>query len=321
MTPDLTAASVYTDLSGFAQLKKLARENSPAALKEVAQQFEAVFMQMVLKSMRDANLGEGIMDSDQTKFYQQMFDQQLALELPKRQGLGLADTIVRQLEPTLNTENTPSLSLQTTMMENPLQVNRLRSPIVPETLETQINALPDTAVTPDVSPHFDTPESFVQAMWPYAEKVAESLDIAPDAVLAQSALETGWGQNIIAHPDGHSSFNLFGIKADANWSGDTVTVPTKEFINGRPVTKMETFRSYDSFADSFEDYRKLLGTSPRYSTAIAAGRDPSAFGPALQQAGYATDPEYGGKIGKIMQGGTLQQALAQLKGDSYAPLI
>ena len=330
MTPDLTSATVYTDFAGFSQLKKLARENSPTALKEVARQFEAVFMQMVLKSMRDANLGEGILDSDQTKFYQEMFDQQLALELPKKQGLGLGDTIIRQLEPAINTENTPSSSPLMAMTENPLQVNRLRSPIASETIETQISTLTDDVDIPVAeprfdapipAPRFDSPGSFVKAMWPYAEKVAMSLDIAPDAVLAQSALETGWGQKIIAHPDGRSSFNLFGIKAGADWSGDTVTVPTREFINGRPVTKVETFRSYDSFADSFEDYRKFVGTSPRYSTAIATGRNPLAFGQALQQAGYATDPEYGGKISQIIQGETLQQSLAQLKGDSYAPLI
>jgi flagellar protein FlgJ len=158
-------------------------------------------------------------------------------------------------------------------------------------------------------------------MWPYAESVAAEMNVAPEAVLAQSALESGWGSKVILRPDGRSSFNLFGIKAGPDWQGDTVTVPTEEYVNGKRVTVLETFRAYESYADGFNDYMAFLSGNPRYQSALAAGRDPSAFGHALQRAGYATDPQYGSKISQILRGDTLQQTVAALKGETYEPLI
>lgn len=321
MKPDISAAEVYTDFKGLAELKTAARQNSPEALTQVAKQFESLFMQMVLKSMRDANLGEGILDSDQGKFYQDMFDQQLALTLPQRQGVGLADAIVRQLGPGIAPGNTPDGPVMPGAGENLLNIARLRTAAVPVTPQVPVAQVTTEVESAGAGTRFSSPASFVQTMWPYAEKVGTRLGIAPEAVLAQSALESGWGNKVITRPDGRSSFNLFGIKAGPGWQGATVTVPTLEYVDGKPVTTRDTFRAYDSFAAAFDDYTAFISGNPRYQSALAVGHDPAAFGHAMRQAGYATDPEYGNKIGQILRGDALQQAVAQFKGETYAPLI
>lgn len=318
----MTSAQVYTDFKGLAELKSMAKQNAPEALTQVAKQFESLFMQMVLKSMRDANLGEGILDSDQSQFYQQMYDQQLAMTLPEKQGLGLADAIVRQLGPALPRTNGGELPMAGPIDANALSIARLRTAAVPAMTETPVIQQTVDVESAGAGTRFDSPASFVQAMWPYAEQAATAMNVAPEAVLAQSALESGWGSKVMMRPDGRSSFNLFGIKAGADWQGDTVTVPTREFIGGKQVTVMETFRAYDSYADSFNDYMAFLSGNPRYQSALTAGgRDPAAFGHALQRAGYATDPQYGSKISQILRGDALQQTVAALKGETYAPLI
>ena len=321
MTADISTADVYTDFKGLAELKMVARQNAPEALQQVAKQFESLFMQMVLKSMRDANLGEGILDSDQGKFYQEMYDQQLATTLPERSSLGLADAIVRQLGPGIQTDTKPAGFAMPEVDANLLQLARLGTAAVP--VVSAVSVTPGTVEVESAGAgtRFNSPASFVQTMWPYAQKVASSLNIAPEAVLAQSALESGWGNKVILRPDGSSSFNLFGIKANGDWQGATVTVPTVEYVDGKRVTMLDTFRSYGSFAEGFTDYMAFIGGNPRYQAVLASGRDPAAFGHAMQQAGYATDPEYGNKIAQILGGDAMQQSVAQLKGETYEPLI
>jgi flagellar protein FlgJ len=202
-----------------------------------------------------------------------------------------------------------------------LNIARLRTAAVP--VSSHIPAAQGTADVENASAgtRFSSPASFVQAMWPYAEKVGNSLNIAPEAVLAQSALESGWGNKVMMRPDGRSSFNLFGIEAGSGWQGDTVTVPTAEYVDGKRVNTMDTFRAYDSYADGFDDYMAFVSGNPRYQSALATGRDPAAFGHAMRQAGYATDPEYGNKISSILSGDVMHQTVAELKGETYAPLI
>jgi flagellar protein FlgJ len=253
--------SFYADLAGLAALKNDAKAQSPDALKEAAKQFESLFTQMLLKSMREANrsFGEDSMfGSDQADFYQGMFDDQIAMQLSQGRGLGLAEMLVQQLKGRV--------------METPPAG-------APPATEAPASKL-----------------DFVKAMLPHAEAAARKVGVDPHALVAQAALETGWGKSVPRTPTGEQSFNLFGIKAGAQWSGATVNVPTLEFESGVPVRKVERFRAYESAADSFLDYAKLIANNPRYVNARGTGSDVASFAAALQQGGYATDPQYAQKI-------------------------
>jgi len=254
----------FADFQGLASLKNDAKDKAPTALKEAARQFESLFTQMLLKSMRDANKSFGedsLFGSDQGDMYQDMFDDQIAMQLSKGKGLGLADMLVRQLQGGVqSTEKTSA----------------------PATSEP---AADSHALT-------TSKEDFLRQLRPHAEQAARELGVDPNALLAQAALETGWGRSV-------PSNNLFGIKAGGDWSGATVSVPTLEFEEGIPVRRVERFRAYDSPADSFRDYAALIRDSSRYASARGAGDNVEAFATALQQGGYATDPHYARKIAAV----------------------
>jgi flagellar protein FlgJ len=260
------------DFSALASLKNDARAQDPAALKEAAKQFESLFTQMLLKSMRDANrsFGEDSMfGSSQGDFYQDMFDDQMAMQLSKGKGLGLADMLVQQLT----------------------QAGMVKSP------EATTDAAAQTSSSTDShQPLAKSKADFVRTMWPHAQRAASQLGVDPNALVAQAALETGWGRSVPSQSGGSSSFNLFGIKAGSNWEGATTNVPTLEFEEGVAVRRVERFRAYDSPADSFSDYAKLIGSNPRYENARGAGGDVATFASALQDGGYATDPNYAQKV-------------------------
>lgn len=271
MNADITSAGVYTDFQGLARLRNASKDQSPEALRAVAKQFEALFMQMMLKSMRDASLGDGIFDTDQAKFYQEMFDKQISISMSERKGLGIADMIVRQLGG-----------------------NRAE--------QASDNVKPPEAPAKTSTDHkLRSPAEFVNTLRPVAEKVTNETGIKPDVLLAQAALETGWGQGVIKHPDGRSSHNLFGIKADDRWQGERVLSSTIEFEGDVAVKRNELFRSYATFEESFRDYVNFLKTSQRYEHALTQTKDPEKYINALQQAGYATDPEYAQKISMILK--------------------
>jgi len=271
MNADISSAGVYTDIQGLERLRNSAKDESPDTLRAVAKQFEALFMQMMLKNMRDASLGDGIFDNDQTKFYQEMFDKQISISMSERQGLGIADMIVRQL-------------------------NRNAGDAASDDIKTdKSNGILTNAK------NIKSPTDFVNTLRPIAENVSTDIGVAPEVLLAQAALETGWGNNVIQHQDGRSSHNLFGIKADVHWQGDRVTSSTIEFENGVAVKRDERFRSYDSYEDSFRDYMNLLKTSKRYEHAVSQADNSAGFVSALQDAGYATDPDYAQKISEILQ--------------------
>jgi peptidoglycan hydrolase FlgJ len=261
----------FADFQGLAALKNDAKEQAPAALKEAARQFESLFTQMLLKSMREANKSFGedsLFGSDQGEMYQDMFDDQIAMQLSKGKGLGLADMLVRQLQGGVQGTGQTSAS----------------TPSAPAA-----NRQPLTASKDD----------FLRTLRPHAEQAARELGVDPNALLAQAALETGWGRSVPCNAQGECSFNLFGIKAGSQWSGATVNVPTLEFEDGIPVRKVERFRAYDSPADSFRDYAALIRDSSRYASARGAGDNVEAFATALQQGGYATDPLYAQKIAAV----------------------
>ena len=260
------------DFSALASLKNDARAQDPAALKEAAKQFESLFTQMLLKSMRDANrsFGEDSMfGSSQGDFYQDMFDDQMAMQLSKGKGLGLADMLVQQLT----------------------QAGMVKAP------EATTDAAAQTSSSTDShQPLAKSKADFVRTMWPHAQRAASQLGVDPNALVAQAALETGWGRSVPSQSGGSSSFNLFGIKAGSTWEGATTNVPTLEFEEGVAVRRVERFRAYDSPADSFSDYAKLIGNNPRYENARGAGGDVATFASALQDGGYATDPNYAQKV-------------------------
>jgi peptidoglycan hydrolase FlgJ len=270
MTAPIDNNAFFADFQSLSALKNDAKTQAPAALKEAARQFESLFTQMLLKSMREANKGFGedsLFGSDQADMYQDMFDDQMALQLSKGKGLGLADMLIRQLAGGAGAG--------------------------------EASAPAPSAPTANRQPLTASKDDFIQKLRPHAERAARELGVDPDALLAQAALETGWGRSVPCNAQGECSFNLFGIKAGSQWSGATVNVPTLEFESGIPVRKVERFRAYESPADSFRDYAALIGGSARYASARGVGDNVEAFASALQQGGYATDPNYAQKIAAV----------------------
>lgn len=290
-------ASVYTDFQGIENLKTRARDDQEGTLDEVAQQFESLLMHQMLKTMRQANLSEGIMDSDQTKFYQDMYDQQISVHLAENGGMGLSDLIKSQLGG--GRDNIPSIDGGQEL--KPLSMSDIIQAVKP--LKDKVS----------VETNFDSPEDFIKELRPWAEKAAAEIGLSGDALLAQAALETGWGKGIMKTPSEDSSHNLFGIKADSRWDGAKVKHVTLEFEEGIPSRKNEAFRAYESFKDSFNDYVDFIQSNPRYSTAVDMAADPKAYFNALQEAGYATDPNYAEKLSGIMDGSVMNKAMAALK--------
>jgi peptidoglycan hydrolase FlgJ len=280
MTSPINRPTFYADPQALASLKQDAKAQDPAALKEAAKQFESLFTQMLLKGMRETNksFGDSMFSSDQTDFYQGMFDDQMAVQLSKGKGLGLADMLIRQL----TTVGSPSPA--------------------PKGASATFESVRQTEQSSNNSIHAPVATSktdFVRSMLPHAERAARELGVDPHALVAQAALETGWGKSVPCNANGECSFNLFGIKATGRWNGESVSVPTIEFEEGIPVRKAERFRVYSSAADSFQDYASLIRNNPRYENALGTGSDVASFASALQQGGYATDPTYADKIVRI----------------------
>lgn len=268
------------DAQSVNKLRLQARKDPEQALKGAARQFEALFMNMLLKSMREATPQDGPFNSEQTRLYTSLLDQQLAQNLSAK-GIGLADIMTRQLTRTI-------------------------APGVPQP--------PAAAAAPAADPaparqsgSFVPPvaREFVNKVWNYARDAGQAIGIPAQFVVAQAALESGWGKHEIRRADGNPSFNLFGIKAGRNWSGPVVETVTTEHVNGTPQKTVEKFRAYGSYAEAFRDYGNLLRGNPRYA-AVLDQRDAAGFARGLQQAGYATDPMYADKLMRILQGNTLR---------------
>ncbi len=281
----VTAVNVndaYTDLSSLNAIKQTGREDSAAGLKQVAQQFEALFLNMMLKTMRDSNkvFAEGnILQSNEMEFYQQNFDNQISLHLAQGKGLGLAEVLHKQL----------------------LQQYRVR------TGERQQQ---DLAHAPRQNKGFDSPADFVKQLYPAARKAASKLGVKAEVLLAQSALETGWGASIARDGQGDSN-NLFGIKADRSWSGPVTWNRTLEYSEGAARREHARFRRYESYQASFDDYVKFLQANPRYQKALHAAADSEQYVNELQAAGYATDPDYGRRINGVLNSAAMRTALGQ----------
>ena len=306
------------DFKGLAELRRSANndQKDQETLKQVAGQFESMFVNMMLKSMRQASLADGIFDSSQSDMYQDMSDQQLAMDISSKGGLGLRDVILRQLGGQVDDKSSTSVDPTKNNMDTVKVRPALQSMQNPALLQKIIQAKPAAEVQTISSSNglsFDSPTSFVQQLLPLAKQAAERIGTTAKALLSQAALETGWGQHQIKNADGSPSYNLFNIKADSRWQGESTATDTLEYRDGVAVTEQAKFRSYDSYQDSFNDYVDFLQTQPRYQGALKQAADPEKFIEGLHKAGYATDPAYADKIKQIMNSSTVAQFSQQMK--------
>jgi peptidoglycan hydrolase FlgJ len=280
MSAPTVAPSFYADFQGLDRLRASAARQDPAALREAARQFEGLFTAMMLKSMREASLGSGMGDSEETKTYQDMYDQQLALQMAHGKGLGLADMLMQQLT-RANAAHASAAASATPGSATPASA-AAATPASGAAGADRISSAQQA--------------SFVRSLEPLAQSAGQSLGVAPDTLIAQAALETGWGRNMPTDSNGRSSSNLFGVKAGESWSGAAVQASTTEYDQGTPATTRAAFRSYGDAAQSVGDYVSLLQSSPRYAGALGTGSDVHAFANGLQRGGYATDPDYVNKL-------------------------
>lgn len=295
-----SAAASYYDFSALASLRTDARRDAGGNLDEVARQFEALFVQMMLKSMRDATPRGGLFDSDRRKSYEQMYDRQLSLQLSTRGGIGLAPLIKAQLGAAASRPETDAAGADAPLS---FRLPARRALPASEPLPGKTLSEPGRrARSPAAGERADkaakralTPASFVADLRPLAATAAARLGVEPEVLLAQAALETGWGRHI-ASAAGASSNNFFNIKAGRDWPGDTVRRAVLEYRDGLAVREVATFRAYASPAESFADYVAFLRASPRYARALARAADGEAYLRELQDAGYATDPRYADKV-------------------------
>jgi flagellar protein FlgJ len=304
--PGNPTESLAADANSLNSLRSAAATQSPESLKGAAKQFEALFLNMMLKSMRDATPQDGMFDSPQTKMFTSMLDQQLSQNMAQR-GVGLADMLVRQLSSSLNkplpTDEDGASALP---LDIPL-ANTLSDLDKSRLVQGLANTTDDSTSSQGGGKRKGGQqrpahvEAFQNRLQADAEAASRVTGIPAKFMLAQAALETGWGKKEIRARDGSSAHNLFGIKATGNWTGKTVDATTIEYVNGVAQRKVEKFRAYDSYSEAFQDYAKLLRSNPRYEKVLANAQDAHGFAYGLQRAGYATDPHYAEKLSRIIR--------------------
>ena len=308
-----TTANTYTDLNGLAALKKDSK--SPQAIHAIAQQVDALFLQMMLKSMRDASAGQGEADSNEMGMYQDMFDKQVALTLSQHQGLGIGTSLTRQLSNAAAAApaGAPAAGAPATGAAQGAAAGGAATRAPAAGAPGAGGAAPPApAATSSASPSTSMLQSatqFVSEVLPTIQRAASALGVSPLGMLAQAALETGWGQRMPRTADGTPSLNMFGIKADDGWAGARAVASTVEFSGGVATQRQTAFRAYGSIQESVSDFANLLKGSHRYRNAIAAGGNAQAYVNSIGQSGYATDPEYANKLNDILNGSTLRMAL------------
>jgi peptidoglycan hydrolase FlgJ len=297
------------DTKGMTELRQAAQKNSPEALKETARQFEALFLNMVMKSMREATPQDGVFDSEQSRMYTSMLDQQFSQNLAKR-GVGLADVLVRQLSNTVNTlqanpleqQGNPSAGLDMAEKIAAAMSEKRNASNAAQTAENKLGSTgldqPGKRASASRPAHV---REFQERLASHAEEASRTTGIPAKFMLGQAALESGWGKREIVAPDGTRSHNLFGIKATSGWKGKVVEAVTTEYVNGMPQRRVEKFRAYDSYADAFRDYARMLSKNPRYEQVVANAQDATSFAQGLQKAGYATDPLYAAKLSRLIR--------------------
>jgi flagellar protein FlgJ len=295
------------DLEGLSQLRRRAERSDPSALADVAVQFEALFIGMMLESARSASLGGGLFDGAETEQYLALMDRQVALELARNGGFGFGKLLTEQLGP-----GAASSAVRAPAPSRPEPAERLAAPALEQTAEFP-SALPQSLAAlggadTEAMPGEPTPAEFVAALLPEAKAAAEALGVEPRLLLAQAALETGWGR-ALPQSEGEPSHNLFGIKAGSTWSGAAALHWTLEHENGVTAPKRESFRAYANTAESFGDYVELISTARRYAGALEHGGNAETYARGVTDAGYASDPAYADKWLAIYHGDRLTQAL------------
>lgn len=262
------SARLAVDTQGLEQLRNQAKHSPDQALKAAAQQFESVFLNMMLKSMREATPQDGMFDSEQTRMFTGMLDQQLAQSMSSR-GVGLADVMVRQL----------SRNMGELAESGKLEAGNMK-------LSSAYNESPQ--------------QDFVNRMTPHAVQASQNSGVPTQLMLGQAALESGWGKHEVRMADGSNSYNLFGIKANAGWNGKTAEVLTTEYENGVANKQVEKFRAYSSYTEAFQDYANMMASNPRYANVLQQGDNVAGMAQEVQKAGYATDPKYAEKLARVM---------------------
>jgi len=313
--------SIYSDIHSLNRIREQATNDSRGAIKAAAKEFEAFFMNMMLKSMRQASevIGDdSFFSSSQEKMFTGMLDEQMSAELSQKGTLGIAELMTQNLlgENQTNNENikniyypgeklaqqkTKEIKITAQLADNKetsaLLTNNQKSAFFEKKVEPKETEVDVTGVSKKSL--FENASQFVKELLPMAQKVAQTIGVDPKLLVAQAALETGWGKFIMHNQQGESSNNLFGIKSGAKWTGESVNVNTLEVEKGVFIKVKDDFRMYDSFEKSFSDYVDFLQTNPRYQSALNVVKDAKQFIQSLQQAGYATDPNYANKILKI----------------------
>lgn len=317
------------EMQGLQRLKHTARQDASAGAGEAARQFEALFIQMMVKSMRDAVPTTGLLDNKQSEVFQDLLDKQWSQTMANR-GIGLADKLVAELENRGMVDAGASEDEGGERAENSLiagiprgtpQV--LRDAIQPEAQMhpeersdegkergqgfmselAAVPAKPGAGDAADESRRADLPghvRTFLDRLEAPARAASQATGVPAELILAQAALETGWGRHEIPRSDGGNSHNLFGIKAGSSWQGETTEITTHEVHAGQRQQVRDDFRVYDSFEEAFTDYARLIGDNPRYA-AVTSAADPADAARALQEGGYATDPAYADKLIAVMQ--------------------
>ena len=333
---------LVSDPAAYQSLNQAASAGGAAGLDAAARAFEALLVGQMLKEMHTASLADGVFDSEQTRLYQDLYDQQAASVISEGEGLGIRKALLRQLAPELSEEvkernpadlklpeRDPSLKIYKRQKADADASGSITSAVETDTAvavkrtdaERRSGGSPTTQVQTEGRWPPRNAEEFVAYLKPYADQAAQTLGMDTSVLLAQSALETGWGKHVPRRADGGSSFNLFGIKADKSWQGDKVSVGTLEYRNGVAQREQAKFRAYDSPAESFVDYVAFLSRNPRYREALSStnGED---FIRGLQKAGYATDPNYAAKILGIrdrmarLSGAAAETQVSSLPADS-----
>jgi flagellar protein FlgJ len=288
------------DPRGLQKLRNEAGATPEKSVAAAAKQFETLFVNMLLKSMRDATPQDGMLDSQQTRMYTGMLDQQLAQAMSNR-GIGLADIMTKQLSKGSGSPEAKAAGVTAPPLNLTGGAPRNLQPAP---------AAPEATPAASLSGVTGKAREFIDKMWPHAVQAAKATGLPAHFIIGQAALESGWGSREIKGAHGENSHNLFGVKAGRSWDGHVAAVKTTEYINGVKQKVVDKFRSYASYAEAFMDYANLLKSNPRYSQVLEAGNDPHAFAQGLQKAGYATDPAYASKLTRIITGSIMRHGLS-----------
>ena len=352
-SPTLEQASIYSDLNSLDKIRRQGKTDEIGAIKKAAKEFEAFFMNMMLKSMRQASevIGsDSLLSSEQEKMYVGMLDEQLSVNLSQGGHLKIADLMVNELSKTktiaLNSDDLSvhlkrvsptakaiNLSPQSgTDLVEELSIGSIISPakevnlmVAPKPTEPVSSLQPIVSLNtpakidiqeaekfsaektkPEKRALFSQVKEFISELMPFAKIAAEKLRLDPRILIAQAALETGWGQYVMHDEKGQPGFNLFGIKAGSDWQGESIQIDTLE-VDDQEIKKINAnFRKYQSLSESFDDYVDFVTTSPRYQNAIDAAPQAKDYLEKLQSSGYATDPQYAEKILRIYEDQKIQ---------------